>query len=474
MLGNPAPFPPTSFDLQVFDIYVPYDHHLRKALELIDWDAFHDVLGAYYSQDRGQPSEPPVMMLKFEYLRYHYNLSDRQVVERAKTDLAYRMFLQVDYNDILIDPSTLCYFRGRLKSEGFQQVFNQVVAQARQHGLVKERLRIKDATHVLADIDVPTTLSLVAQIRNKLLDAAESFDSVRVEGERVNISLLRQRTDSQKVELRLEARVTHLKEILAWVDLLAPPDDADSHPAWQNLLKQRRLAHKILSDQEDPKAGDKVRSVTDPDARRAKHGDWYDGYQLDIVMDSDSELITQINVLPANGDEAGDAPELIRREEAAHGNDVEALSIDGAGFNGPVLRELQDPDGLALDVYVPVPKAAETKRFTPDDFSEDVERKTVTCPAGETSSYRERDSRGRSWIHRFKRETCEGCALLGQCISKPPTSTFGRNVRKNDYEREYRRAREKAKTEAYAEIRREHMKVERKFRTPDIGLHFAG
>ena len=63
-------------------------------------------------------------------------------------------------------------------------------------------------------------------------------------------------------------------------------------------------------------------------------------------MDSDSEIITQINVLAANGDEAADAVELIRREEAAHGNEVQSLSIDGAGFNGPVLRELEDPEGL--------------------------------------------------------------------------------------------------------------------------------
>ena len=44
-------------------------------------------------------------------------------------------------------------------------------------------------------------------------------------------------------------------------------------------------------------------------------------------MDADSELITQINVLPANGDEAADAVELLRREEQAHGNDVQALSM---------------------------------------------------------------------------------------------------------------------------------------------------
>ena len=65
-------------------------------------------------------------------------------------------------------------------------------------------------------------------------------------------------------------------------------------------------------------------------------------------MDPDSEIITNVRVQPANSDEAACIPELIRQEEATHGTHIKALSIDGIGFNGAVLRELQDPDGLNL------------------------------------------------------------------------------------------------------------------------------
>ena len=53
-----------------------------------------------------------------EFLRYQYNLSDRQVIARAKTDLSFRYFLQVDQNHRLVDPSLLCLFRGRLGRDG--------------------------------------------------------------------------------------------------------------------------------------------------------------------------------------------------------------------------------------------------------------------------------------------------------------------------------------------------------------------
>ena len=463
MLGPRKPYAPTEFDLRVFETYVPKNHHLRKAAVAIDWDAFHDLLAPFYHGSLGQPSEPPVLMLQLEYLRYHYNLSDGEVIRRSQTDIAFRMFLQVDCYNELPDSSSLSRFRARLKTDGFQRIFDEVVAQARQHNLVKERLRLKDATHVIANIAVPTTLALVAQIRDQLLEAAQPFDSERVEGERVEVELLRQRTGTQKNALRLEARVTHLKEILSWVDGLPCPEDASVNKSWQKLLDRRRVAHKILDDQEHPSGGDKVRSVTDPDARRSKHGDWFDGYLFDVIVDADSEIITQINVLPGNGEEAADAIVLIQQEETAHGNDVEALSIDGVGFNGSVLHTLEAPEGLGLDVYVPPREEAEDALYTPRDFTETEDGK-LTCPAGQTSVSSHRDNARARRAYLFDADTCRGCPLVSKCMADPPTATarHGRRVYRSDYHQDLERARAKSQTEPYEAVRLEQWKVERK------------
>jgi len=454
----------TEFDQEVFATLVPRNHPLRKAIQAIRWDDFYPVLTPYYCPDKGQPAIYPVLMLKLEYLRYHANLSDSQVIERAKTDVAFRYFLQIGVREPLPVPSLLSIFRGCLGQEGFRQVFDKVVAMAREHGLVKDRLRLKDASHVIANIAVPGTLALVAQVRDKLLAAAEPFDAVRTEGDRINVELIRERTEGQNNEQRLVARVTHLREILGWVDELAPPEeeDAATQRRWQALVERRRLAHKILADQENPQEGHRTISSVDPDARRGRHGDWYEGYLVDILVDPDSELITQINVLPAGGDEAADAVELIRSEENAHGNHIEAVSIDGAGFNGPMLRELEDPEGLNVNTFVPPPKEKPSETFTPDDFIEDTERGCVTCPAGQTSSYRHRNREDRGWMYQFQRSVCEECELLSRCMKHPPKGWSGKTVRKNDYEEEYRRARAKATTTEYAQVRAEHPKVERK------------
>jgi transposase len=452
----------SEFDQQVFRALVPNDHFLHRVQQAIPWDSFYDVLAQYYQADVGRPAESPVMMLKLEYLRYHDNLSDRQVIGRATTDVAYREFLQLGVQSPLPDASSLCYFRGRLGVDGFRKVFRQVIAKAREQGLVKDRLRLKDASHVIANIAIPSTLALVAQIRDALLAAAEPFDPLRVKGERVNIDVLRQATAGQNHEQRLVARVTHLREILLWTDELAAPAGADKNPTWQALLQKRQLAHKILADREHPKDGDRTLSIVDTEARCGKHGHWYDGYVIDVMLDADSRLITELNVLSAGGDEAADAVALVRQEEEAHGNDVASLSMDGAGFNGPMLRELEAPDGLAVDVIVPPQKEPASEFFAADDFVTETETGRVRCPAGVTSTHRERDEGQHGWSHRFPRKTCEACPLLGRCMKNPPRGYYGRKVRKNDYEPEYRRARQKVGTVAYRKTRAEHPLVERK------------
>jgi hypothetical protein len=154
---------------------------------------------------------------------------------------------------------------------------------------------------------------------------------------------------------------------------------------------------------------------------------------------------------------------LIRQEEQAHHNDVAALSLDGAGYRGPVLRELTDPDGLNLEVFTPPAETPAPTVFGPERFALTVlgENATLTCPAGQTARQRERSRHDNGWKYRFSKGQCAGCRLREQCLENPQ-SRKGRSVTKNDYEAEYRAAQAQAQTPAYAEVRRRHPAIERK------------
>src|SRR5262249_62048748 len=91
-----------------------------------------------------------------------------------------------------------------------------------------------------------------------------------------------------------------------------------------------------------PKAKEKLLSVGDAEARAGKHGDYYDGYLLDVSRDADGELFCALDVLPANGEEGANATHLIMSEEHVHGNDIASLSIDRIGYRGDLLATLSD------------------------------------------------------------------------------------------------------------------------------------
>jgi transposase len=458
--------PPSDLDQQVFEALVPTDHYLRRVKAALDFETLRPLLAECYPSGTGRPAVEPVLLLKLEFLEYHYNLSDREVIAQARVNVAFRFFLDLSLYSGLPHHTLLTYFRERLGADPHRRVFDGVVAQARQHGLVKDRLRLKDATHIIANIAIPSTIRLVAQTREQVLAAAEPLWPEWVAEQRDHAANLRLLTESLADAERLLQRVTHLRQIVVELEQRlhdAPPADGVEAAAPRHVREALRLARHVLADREPRRKDDKsdrVVSIHDPEARKAKHGAWYTGYLLDVAEDADSEIITAVNVLPANGDEGADAAKLITQEEQAHGNRVQAMSMDGAGFRGDVLRELSDPQGLNLEVITPPPPEPERTVFGPEAFALTAPVGELTCPNGQKTGKRTYCPPQHGWKYRFSPEQCAACPLRSQCLQNPKQPF--RTVIKNDYEAEYRNARAKAQTPAYARVRKEHPKIERK------------
>ncbi len=460
------PAPPSAEDQCVFALVVPADHYLRQVIACIDFEAFRARLAEAYSLDQGRPAIDPVRMLKILFLRFHYKLSDRRVMERAQTDMAFRWFLDLPLRERVPDHTGGTYFRKRIGAERFAQIFQELIGQARAAGLVKDRLRLKDATHLLADAADLRPLALAAQVRERLLEAATPFFPDWVAEQRAEAQRLRQTTAESSEEERLAARVEHLRAMLEQLrdHSAAWAAETPAQRPWRRLQRALALVEKLVADQSDPDAQDRLVNAVDPEARVGKHGDYFVGYLLDLSMDADSELITAVNVLPANGLEAADATTLIEQEEAAQGNDVAGLSLDGIGCNGPLLRQWMDPQGLNLDVTVPPLVEKPRGGFGPERFTLkiiDDQHAELTCPSGQSTRQRYRTRKDTGDSYRFKASQCRACPLRAACLPNP-ASAHGRSVVKNDYEAEYAQVAAKAQTAEYHQTRRIHPKIERK------------
>jgi IS5 family transposase len=448
-------------EIDIYESMLPCDHKLCQLVDVVDFEAFRPIVESGYSA-KGQPTGYAMIVFKLEVLKYFYNLSDRAVVERAATDVAFRWFLRLPMGKLQLDHTLMTRFRGRMGKERYAELFHQVVAQARQQGLVKDQLRLKDATHVLANISIPSTTALLAQMREHLLGIIRKLDAEAADGYALAVQSMRERTKDASDVIRLNERVELLGDVVDCARSLLNAKETFPAAILKDLQTAVELAEKIIEQKKEKKAKREIRSIVDPDAMRGKHGAYYDGYILDVCMDADSEIITSMAVLPAGGSESQSAVALIAQERSAHGNSPRELSIDGAGFSGPMIRQLESTE-MNMQVITPPKKLAGNDELGQDQFelikSEDGSTH-VQCPQGQVSRYSQRDRE--TTVYRFPKEVCESCLLYKLCCRSSDESPFGRTVRKNDYAEEYDRIRRRSTTEHFQHIRKIHPAVERK------------
>jgi len=147
------------FGQYVYERVVPRDHFLVKLNELIQWDAFTDLLLSAYkgSAEIGRPPYSPVVILKMLVVAYLYGFSERQVEEAATYHLAIKEFVGLGVDEAAPDHSTLSDFKARLREAGgwshFEAISDGVLRQAQAAGIQLGKIQVVDSVHTVADVD---------------------------------------------------------------------------------------------------------------------------------------------------------------------------------------------------------------------------------------------------------------------------------------------------------------------------------
>lgn len=130
-----------------------HDHLLMRMMRTIDFSFVTPLVEDCYST-LGRHAYAPILLVKLLLLQTLYDLSERDVVEQADTNLLFRVFLERSLDDDIPHWTLLGKFRERLGEERFADLFNQVVVMSGEAGLLDEKLRIVDSTAVIAKVDV--------------------------------------------------------------------------------------------------------------------------------------------------------------------------------------------------------------------------------------------------------------------------------------------------------------------------------
>lgn len=133
---------------------VPGNHLLRKVDACIDFSFIVDKVRDLYCADNGRPCLDPVMLFKMLFIGYLFGIrSERKLVEEIEVNVAYRWFLGLSLTDPVPDSSTISQNRRR-RFNGttvFQEIFDEIVRQGMEAGLVGGKQLFTDSTHLKAN-----------------------------------------------------------------------------------------------------------------------------------------------------------------------------------------------------------------------------------------------------------------------------------------------------------------------------------
>ena len=396
-----------------------------------------------------------------------------------------------------------------------REVFEGSLRLARQSGYLKKRgMRVAlDTTYILGRGAVKDTYNLLADGIVKLLRVLAAVANIAVGEWAEAQGYQRYFGSSIKGEATIDwsdrkARRKLLGEIVAdadrllelarqaWVEL--PEDSAQR----QSIVDGAELLGQLLLQDIERKSGDgdvdahaddaadaddgvsirdgvskdRMLSVHDPELRHGHKSSRrrFNGHKAAIVVDTDSQLITAVDVLPGNAPDNLGALELVEQSEASTGAPVDEAMGDAAYGDGGTRQAFAD---AGRRLVAKAPGRPDRKHFPKNDFHLDLAAGSCTCPAGQVTrtivpAGKRTDGAGRVYrlqAFQFDGAVCGVCPLRSQCIAAQGRK--GRRVLIHPQEGMLQQARALQQSADYDEYRARRVVVEHRLaRLVQLGI----
>ena len=397
---------PKLFETVNIENLVPQNHILRKIKQVIDFSFINKISSEYYCSDNGRPSIPPIVLFKFIFIGYLFGIrSERRIFEEVEVNIAYRWFLGYELTDKIPHFSVISKNRQRRfkDSKIFEDIFNNILAQAIQHNLVSGKVIFTDSTHIKANANKNkyTTVEVNVTPREYLSELEEEISDVRA---------------------------SHNQKILKKKD----------HDIETKNIKQSKT---------DPESGYMFRD------NKPKGFFYLEHRSTDIK----TNMIVDVLVTPGNVNDTTPLP-LIMDSLKKKFDNLKYSCLDAGYFTAPSLKMITDKDITPVVAYRngPEKKGYLKKRHFTYDGVKDI----YICLENQELKYRTTTREGYSEYVSDKK-TCEICPRKLSCIS---SADERRTIRRHVWEKYKEITKEFLKTEKGKELyKMRKEKIERSF-----------
>ena len=392
----------------------------------------------FYKEKWGRRSVPPSLLATALVLQWHDRVSDEEARQRACYDLRWKVALGIGLDERPFAKSTLQEFRAQLivhKEQG--ALFRRSLDLAKQRGRLQGKLRLAlDTTNILGRGAVKDTYNLLADGIVLVLRALAGQAGVTADAYAARAGYGRYRQGpSLKGQAEIDwddavQRQEFLAGIVADADRLLEDVRAARGHVEQDGAGDRRLADaagllsRVLQQDVERRedgpalrqgvARDRMPSVHDPEMRhgRKSKAKRFDGHKGQFAVDTESQVITAVAVLPGNAADREQALAVVEESEALTGCEVEETIGDAAYGDGATRRQFAD---AGRTLIAKAPAVTNQGRFPKTRFPIDLEAKSCTCPASQVSDdFRPAAAGG--GVFRFAAAVCGACPLRSQCV----------------------------------------------------------
>lgn len=392
---------PLSAYSELYDLLVPKDNILRQIHDLVDFQFVYTELVQKYTLDNGRPAEDPVRMFKYLLLKTIFDLSDVDVVSHTLYDLSFKYFLDLTPEDTnLIHPSSLTKFRRmRLKDmDLLDLLINKTVAIAIEHGIIKGKTIILDATHTTARSNPHNPLEVLRMRSKQLRHAIYKID----EG-------MRDKMPTKNTDDDIARELNYCNKLLNTIEHCENISQVPAVNEKLNLLKEcveDVVERFTISTDKDARIGHKTEDSS------------FFGFKSHLAMEEESRIVTAAVV---TGGDCGDGPQMQTLIDKTINAGIEVDKVIGdTAYSGKY--NIEEAAQKGITVYAKLHPHCYGTRQNDQEFVFNKDANRYICPAGHMAIKRKLEKRKNGHNNRiryiFDEKKCSVCKLREACLQK--------------------------------------------------------
>lgn len=403
---------------QIYEKLIDLSSDLCLIKNEFDFSFIYDEIKEHYCSNDGRNSIDGIIALKSIFVQKYCGLSERQLERKAKYDIEIKYFLDIDIDAVPFDFSTIWNFKKMLGEEKTENIFNRILWQIKEKGIVKSfKRQAVDTIPIIAAAALPSTSCLIYQAIKEVCGilspelCAEVFKETELNEEKINHHAKPRAFFDDRRENKIKIFQKSVKRAFAILSIVRKNNIKHESVTLLEKILQENAELNTNKEYQEKQTPHAIKSLVDRDARighKSKEQIIF-GYKVGISTTAEG-ITTAYELTPmSNRDDEVLLPILKMQE--INGTKCNEVDADSAfGF----IQTFALAESRGVTLHAPL-RNIDPDKITAYDFAYNKQNNELTCINGITVEGRHSGA----LTFEFPIKNCRSCPKLGICPLAP-------------------------------------------------------